>query len=126
RSLGFARSTFRFAGPRGTISEIGQINGKRVATSYPVLVDHYLKDQGVNAQVVRLDGAIESTVKLGVADLVADVVETGNTLRAAGLEVFGDPILVSEAVLIRAPGQVKAGFDVMDRRLQGVQTARQY
>lgn len=126
RALGFASSTFRFAGPAGKMSSLEDINGHRVATSYAVLVDRYLRDRGIEATVVRLDGAIESTVQLGVADLVADVVETGNTLRAAGLEVFADPILVSEAVLIRSPGETKPGLEVLDRRLQGVQTARQY
>ncbi len=77
------------------------IAGRRVATSYPGLVRSYLAEHGVQATVVRLDGAVESAVQLGVADVVADVVETGSTLRAAGLEIFGEPILRSEAVLIR-------------------------
>jgi len=127
-ALEFARSTFRFAAPAGTMSSIEQIAGKRVATSYNVLVAQYLESQGVvPASVVHLDGAVESSVKLGVADLIADVVETGTTLRAAGLEVFGEPILVSEAVLIRRSGvDVPAGLDTLARRLQGVLTAHKY
>ncbi|MFV0426848.1 MAG: ATP phosphoribosyltransferase [Beutenbergiaceae bacterium] len=125
RALGFAGSTFRFAGPP-SIGSLADINGKRVATSYPVLVTAYLRERGISADVVRLDGAIESTVQLGVADLVADVVETGSTLRAAGLEPFGEPILQSEAVLIRPPGQLPPALEVLDRRLQGVQVARRY
>ncbi|WP_420115094.1 ATP phosphoribosyltransferase [Pseudactinotalea sp.] len=126
RALGFASSTFRYAGPAGEITTIEQIAGKRVATSYPILVGNHLRERGIEAEVVRLDGAIESTVRLGVADLVADVVETGSTLRAAGLEVFGDPILQSEAVLIRPAGESHPGLEVLDRRVNGVQVARRY
>ncbi|WP_029069697.1 ATP phosphoribosyltransferase [Jonesia quinghaiensis] len=126
--LGFARSTFRFASPAGSISSIEQIDGLRVATSYNVLVAQHLADKGIYPQeVVHLDGAVESSVKLGVADLIADVVETGTTLRAAGLEVFGEPILRSEAVLIKGRGaQVTDGLATLTRRLQGVMTAHEY
>lgn len=126
-SLDFASSTFRFAGPVGSGLNENAINGKRVATAYPGLVENYLKSKSVKASVVRLDGAVESSVRLGVADLIADVVSTGNTLRQAGLEIFGEPILVSEAILIKRPGvQMPAGLDILIRRLQGVVTARQY
>lgn len=127
RALGFGASTFRFAAPPEQVSAVAAIQGRRVATSYPVLVGEHLMAQGIAARVVRLDGAVESAVKLGVADVVADVVETGSTLRAAGLEVFGEPILRSEAVLIR-PGAraVSAGLEVLDRRIQGVLVAREY
>lgn len=126
-ALGFGESTFRFAAPVGTAATLQDIAGKRVATSYDVLVGDHLAAQGVPASVVHLDGAVESSVELGVADLVADVVETGSTLRAAGLAVFGPPILVSEAVLI-APRdrEVAPGLDVLERRLQGVLVARRY
>ena len=127
RALGFARSTFRFAGPPGEVTSVEQLAGKRVATSYDVLVGNYLADRGIDATVVHLDGAVESSVQLGIADVVADVVETGSTLRAAGLEVFGEPILQSEAVLIRPATQPAAdAVAVLDRRLQGVLVARQY
>ncbi|MFC4555128.1 ATP phosphoribosyltransferase [Georgenia faecalis] len=127
RPLGFARSTFRFAAPAGEVSSLEQVNGKRVATSYDVLVGRYLADRGISAEVVHLDGAVESSVQLGIADVVADVVETGTTLRAAGLEVFGEPILRSEAVLIQPAGRdVSPALAVLDRRLQGVLVARRY
>jgi ATP phosphoribosyltransferase len=127
-ALGFARSTFRFAAPAGTIDDVAQIAGRRVASSYTTLVATHLAERGVEAAaIVHLDGAVESSVQLGVADVIADVVETGTTLRAAGLEVFGDPILRSEAVLIRRRGaEVPAGLEVLTRRLQGVITAREY
>lgn len=126
RPLGFARSTFRFAAPAATISTFADLAGKRIATSYRVLVENFLAEQGISAEVIRLDGAIESTVQLGVADAVADVVETGSTLRAAGLSVFGEELLRSEAVLIRPSGDPRPGFDRLDRRIQGVLTAREY
>jgi ATP phosphoribosyltransferase len=125
--LDFGRSTFRFAAPTGREWKIADIAGKRVATAYPGLVEHTLKTFGISSQIVRLDGAVESSVRLGVADVIADVVSTGNTLRQAGLQVFGDPILVSEAVVIKRKGtDIPAGLEVLIRRLQGVVTARQY
>lgn len=126
RALGFAHSTFRYAGPAGQFTNYSDIAGKRVATSYRTVVRDHLHAHGIDAHVVRLDGAIESTVELGVADLVADVVETGSTLRAAGLEVFGEPLLHSEAVLIRPPGDPAAGLNLLDRRLHGVLVAHEY
>ncbi|KQQ81013.1 ATP phosphoribosyltransferase [Pseudarthrobacter sp. SL88] len=128
--LGFAASTFRFAGPVGDFASAEELDGKRLATSYDGLLRGYLAERGINAKVVRLDGAVESSVRLGVADAIADVVETGNTLKAAGMEIFGDPILKSEAVLIRRTGGGANGtakeVDVLIRRLQGVLVARQY
>lgn len=125
--LGFARSTFRFASTAGRLHDVTEVAGLRVATSYPVLVETYLRDQGVDAAaIVRLDGAVESAIRLGVADVIADVVETGTTLRAAGLEVFGEPILRSEAVVIRGQGPVPVGLDVFTRRIRGVITAHEY
>jgi ATP phosphoribosyltransferase len=126
--LAFGRSTFRFATTAGTLTDVAQVARRRVATSYPVLVAQHLRDQGVEpAAVVRLDGAVESAIRLGVADVIADVVETGTTLRAAGLATFGEPILRSEAVLIRhESAEQPAGLDVLTRRLQGVLTAHEY
>ena len=124
--LGFAGSTFRYAAPVGTATTVEQVQGLRVATSYPHLVKNHLKSFGVDATVVRLDGAVESSVRLGVADVVADVVETGSTLRAAGLEVFGDPILLSEAILVTAPGAPADEIATLTGRLRGVLMARQY
>ena len=126
-SLGFAASTFRFAARPGAAASVKDIDGKRVATSYAGLVSAHLAAQGVEAEVVRLDGAVETAITLGVADVIADVVETGTTLRQQGLEVFGDPILRSEAVLIqRENSPAQGALDVLGRRLQGVITARSY
>ncbi|MGO2051993.1 ATP phosphoribosyltransferase [Arthrobacter sp. MYb211] len=125
-SLGIGKSAFRFAAPVGAFNSVEELNGKRIATSYDILLDHYLKKQGIDASVVRLDGAVESSVRLGVADAIADVVETGNTIKAAGMEIFGDVLLQSEAVLIGRVGHKPAGLDLLIRRLSGVLVARQY
>jgi ATP phosphoribosyltransferase len=126
-SLDFGSSTFRFAAPIGKEWGISDVSGKRIATAYPGLVEHNLKSLGIQAQIVRLDGAVESSVRLGVADVIADVVSTGNTLRQAGLQVFGDPILTSEAIVVKRKGvEIPAGLEVLIRRLQGVVTARRY
>jgi ATP phosphoribosyltransferase len=126
-SLNFGASTFRFAGPVDREWKISDIAGKRVATAYPGLVNHYLAQLNIKADVVRLDGAVESSVRLGVADLIADVVSTGNTLRQAGLKIFGDAILTSEAVVIsRKDAAIPAELEILIRRLQGVVTARMY
>ena len=124
--LGFGASTFRYAAAPGEITSIEQLAGKRVATSYSHLVDTHLRSFGIEADVVRLDGAVESSVRLGVADAVADVVSTGTTLKAAGLEVFGEPLLVSEAILIRSESVDESTVAVLTARLRGVLMARQY
>ena len=123
--LGFGASTFRFAGPSGMFKSIEELSGKRVATAYPHLVEDYLKRAGIKVDLVQLDGAVEVSVRLGVADAVADVVSTGNTLRQAGLEIFGEVILDSSAHLISAPGKSDLSSQLL-RRLQGVLVAREY
>ncbi|WP_396656484.1 ATP phosphoribosyltransferase [Microbacterium sp.] len=124
-ALGFGSSTFRFAGPPGRFASLGDLEGVRVATAYPGLVDAYLDEHGIAVDLVPLDGAVESAVQLGVADAVADVVSTGTTLRQAGLEVFGPVLLESEAVLVGAP-QDAPGLETLRRRLRGVMVARRY
>jgi ATP phosphoribosyltransferase len=126
-ALGFGASTFRFAAPVGSMSSVEDLQGARIATSYEGIVGAYLAERGITAEVVRLDGAVESSVRLGVADAIADVVETGSTLRQADLEVFGDPILSSEAVLItRQDAPEPLGFEVFKRRIDSVLVARTY
>jgi ATP phosphoribosyltransferase len=126
-ALDFGSSTFRFAAPASNQWKPSDIAGKRVATAYPGLVEKHLVDLNISASVVRLDGAVESSVRLGVADLIADVVSTGNTLKQAGLAIFGEPILVSEAIVIKRSGsELPTGLEILIRRLQGVVTARQY
>ena len=119
-------SRFHFAGPAGRFTEVAELAGMRIATSYVGVVRSFLEERGIEATVVRLDGAVETSIQLGVADAIADVVETGSTLRRAGLEVFGEVILESEAVLITRSGEAPAGLEVFRRRLEGVLVARSY
>jgi ATP phosphoribosyltransferase len=123
--LDFGESTFRFAAPPGLVTTLADLQGLRIATSYPRLVGDFLAQHGVSADIVRLDGAVEVSTRLGVADAIADVVETGSTLRAQGLQIVGPVILESTAVLISAQPQ-REGVATLQRRLQGVLVARQY
>ena len=123
--LGFGGSTLRFAGPIGKFRDISELEGRAVATAYPNLLADFLHKHGVNAKIITLDGAVEVSVRLGVADAVADVVSTGSTLRQAGLEIFGPVILESDAQLIVAFGKERAVEGLL-QRLEGVRVAREY
>ena len=126
-ALDFGGSTFRFAGSESANFSEKDLANRRIATAYPGLVNRFLADRKLSAEVVRLDGAVESSVRLGVADVIADVVSTGNTLRQAGLKMFGEPILQSEAILIARKGSVLPPLiEILKRRLNGVVIARQY
>jgi len=126
-SLGFGSSKFRFAAKPGLLGSLADLAGKRIATPYVGVVHGYLEEQGIDAEVVRLDGAVETSIQLGVADVIADVVETGSTLKQAGLEIVGEVILESEAVLITSGRSVDPeAFEVFKRRLDGVLVARSY
>ena len=125
--LGFGGATFRFAARPDTLTDLAQLSGRRIATAYPGVVGRHLRELGILAQVVQLDGAVENAIRLGVADVIADVVSTGATLRQAGLEPVGKPILESSALLVRRIGAPGDGpVSQLLRRLQGVLVARRY
>ncbi len=125
--LGFAPSTFRLAAPKGVATSEKDVSGKRIATSYVGILKSWMEFHSINAQIVELDGAVENAVGLGVADFVADVVATGTTLRQAGLEIIGEPIFTSQAILIARPELAhKDDIEVFVRRIQGVIVARTY
>jgi ATP phosphoribosyltransferase len=125
--LDFGAATFRFAARPETVADVAELGGRRIATAYPGVVERYLDERGIKAEVIRLDGAVENAVRLGVADVVADVVSTGATLRQSGLAIIGEPILHSSAVLVRRAGAPGNGrCDQLVRRLQGVLVARRY
>ena len=133
--LGFGASKFRYAAlDDGQIKTVEDLEGKRIATSYPRLVRAHLARARVRAEIVKLDGAVEISVHLGLADAVADVVSSGRTLRQHGLVVIGEPIAESQATLIeREPrpdreqtAEVAAMKRVFTERLRGVVLARQY
>jgi ATP phosphoribosyltransferase len=126
-TLGFGRSRFHFAGPAGRYTDLAELAGLRIATSYVGVVEAFLAERGIKATVTRLDGAVETSIQLGVADVIADVVETGSTLRQAGLAVFGEVILASEAVVVTRSGATPPpAFEIFQRRIEGVLVARSY
>lgn len=125
--LGFGHSSFRYAGPADRDWHVADLQGLRIATAYPNLVRHDLAEHGITADVIRLDGAVEISVQLGVADAIADVVGSGRTLRQHALAAFGDVICASEAVLIGRGGiEQPASVRQLANRLQGVVFAQQY
>lgn len=136
--LGFGASKFRFAAPSPGIDgrewKLNDFEGKKIATSYPRLVRAHLARNGVRADIIKLDGAVEISVQLGLAHAIADVVSSGRTLRQHGLVAFGDAIAESQATLIereerpdrKLPEELKAEMRVFTARLQGVVYARQY
>ncbi len=125
--LGFGGSTFRLAVPPDGPSTPHGLSGTRIATSYAALLAEWLRDHQLEATIVRLDGAVENAVRLGVADAIADVVDTGTTLRLAGLQIIGEPLLHSQAVLVGSPEHSgDSAVQTFVRRLQGVIVARTY
>ncbi|MDR0933384.1 MAG: ATP phosphoribosyltransferase [Victivallales bacterium] len=126
--LEFGRSRFCFAVPKNSGLTVDKLDGKRIATSYPNLLRCNLEQLGLNCRIVRLDGAVEISIRLGVADAIADVVESGGTLREAGLEVIGEPMLHSEAVLIGRSTQISECAEVkkLMARLRGIIVAGNY
>lgn len=125
--LGFGPSTFRYAAPADQDWTVEKLEGKRIATSYPNLVRQDLANRGISAEVIRLDGAVEISIKLGVADVIADVVSTGRTLRKQGLTPFGEALCESEAVVVaNADTEVSDEQRVFLRRLTGILHAKTY
>jgi ATP phosphoribosyltransferase len=132
-ALGFGSSSFRYAAPAGRDWTTADLAGRRVATAYPNLVRKDLAAQGIEATVIRLDGAVEISVQLGVADAIADVVGSGRTLNLHDLVAFGESLCDSEAVLIeradpQGPGQgpARVARDQLVARIQGVVFGQQY
>ena len=133
-ALGFGSSSFRYAAPADRRWSVADLAGRRIATAYPNLVRKDLAAKGIDATVIRLDGAVEISVQLGVADAIADVVGSGRTLSLHDLAAFGDPLCDSEAVLIERDGGAgkddqrddRAARDQLAARVQGVVFGQQY
>ncbi|GBE66622.1 ATP phosphoribosyltransferase [Mycobacterium sp. MFM001] len=128
-SLGFGSSSFRYAAPAGRDWTTADLAGRRIATAYPNLVRKDLATKGIEATVIRLDGAVEISVQLGVADAIADVVGSGRTLSLHDLAAFGEPLCDSEAVLIEradAAEHPNPARDQLVARVQGVVFGQQY
>lgn len=126
--LGFGKSSFMYAVPNESEFDIEGLNNKRIATSYPNIVKMDLEKRGLEAEVIKLDGAIEISIHLGVADAIADVVQTGRTLIEAGLKTVGDSIIDSEAILIARDKSIVENETARHfiERVQGIIVAREY
>lgn len=126
--LEFGQSRFCFAVAKDSPWTVQDLAGVRIATSYPNLVLNYFKEHGAQPQIVKLDGAVEISVQLGVADAIADVVQSGRTLKAAGLKIIGDPLVISEAILMSKDAKLAESQEVSTfiDRMKGIITARQY
>ena len=126
--LEFGRSRFCFAVPKDSGLTVEKLDGLRIATSYPELLRQNLEKFGLKCPIVKLDGAVEISIRLGVADAIADVVESGATLKEAGLAVIGEPMLHSEAVLVSRSAELAARPEVhkLVARIKGILVARTY
>lgn len=101
KSLGFGRCTLVIAVPEKTnVQNVTELEGERIATSYPNSLRAFLRQQGVDAAIVEVQGSVEAAPALGLADAICDLTQTGNTLRENGLRVIAT-VYESEAVLIR-------------------------
>jgi ATP phosphoribosyltransferase len=131
-AMGFGSSSFRYAAPAGRDWKVDDLAGRRIATAYPNLVREDLAARGIDATVIRLDGAVEISIQLGVADAIADVVGSGRTLNLHNLVAFGETLCDSEAVLIEqvdphaAERPDAAARDQLVARVQGVVFGQQY
>jgi ATP phosphoribosyltransferase len=131
-ALGFGSSSFRYAAPAGRDWTVADLAGRRIATAYPNLVRKDLAARRIEATVIRLDGAVEISVQLGLADAIADVVGSGRTLSLHDLVAFGEPLCDSEAVLIERADRGKdaqghgVARDQLVARVQGVVFGQQY
>jgi ATP phosphoribosyltransferase len=129
RTLDFGRCRLSLAVPEGTSFEGPRtVHGKRIATTYPYLLEKYLRERDVAAEIVTLSGAVEIAPRLGRADLICDLVSTGSTLQANHLREV-ETVLESHAVLIRTPLDLPPVKDEWVQRLllriDGVQQVRE-
>ncbi len=123
--LDFGQSKLRLAVPESdqTRRAVPDFRSSRIATSFPNIV----RNKVGGGTLVVLEGAVEISIKMGIADAIADIVETGTTLKQAGLKVVGDPLFVSEAALFAHPGREnQPEVQVMKSRLWGRRIARSY
>lgn len=126
--LNFGHSSFYYAVPQDCSLSPDMFNGKRIATSYPLIVELDMKKRGAQTQIIKLDGAVEISIKLGVADVIADVVQSGRTLTEAGLKTVGEPLMRSEAILIAHSTNTIQNdtANLFVKRLKGIIVARDF
>lgn len=127
QKLGFSKCRLSLATPKGyNYSGPSSLNGKRIATSYPVSLQQFLDREGIKADIHEISGSVEIAPNIGLADAICDLVSTGSTLFKNGLEEQ-DVILKSEAVIAASPKIDDARQAILDRlifRIQAVLEAR--
>jgi ATP phosphoribosyltransferase len=129
RTLDFGRCRLALAIPQGSAWDgTRSLRGRRIATTYPLLLSQYLRERDIDAEIVTLSGAVEIAPRLGRADLICDLVATGSTLQANHLREV-ETVLESHAVLIRTPLDLPAAKHEWVQRLlmriDGVQQVRE-
>lgn len=127
RGLEYGVCRLSMAAPKeGDISSTADLEGKRIATSYPVLTRKYLKENNVQAEIITLSGSVEIAPRLEIADAITDLVSTGGTLKANGLEEY-ETFFESETQLIQTNKPLsdgkKALIEKFLQRMEGHQKA---
>lgn len=126
QKLGFGKCTLKIAIPNESqITELAQLGGKAIATSYPVILEKYLKENHVNAEVRTISGSVEIGPGLGLSDAICDIVSTGGTLKNNGLKPFSE-VMKSEAVLIgKAGSELLPEVQELLQRIRSVMRAKE-
>ncbi|MBD1395002.1 ATP phosphoribosyltransferase [Mucilaginibacter glaciei] len=120
QKLGFGKCSLKIAVPNNnTITDLKQLNGKAIATTYPVILGKYLKAQGISSDIRTISGSVEISPGLGLSDAICDLVSTGGTLKSNGLKPFAD-VMSSEAVLIGSKGS--ENDDLIKELIQRIQS----
>jgi ATP phosphoribosyltransferase len=118
--LGFGKCSLKIAVPNNnTIQDLAQLNGKAIATTYPVILGKYLKEKGISSDIRTISGSVEISPGLGLSDAICDLVSTGGTLKSNGLVPFAD-VMSSEAVLIGRKGSEDE--DLIKELIQRIQS----
>ena len=103
--LGFGKCKLKIAVPnQSAIQQLSDLNGKAIATSYPVILQNFLDKEGIKSDIKMISGSVEISPGLGLSDAIFDIVSTGGTLRSNGLKPFAD-VMSSEAILIGQKGE---------------------
>ncbi|HTD99786.1 MAG TPA: ATP phosphoribosyltransferase [Mucilaginibacter sp.] len=124
--LGFGKCSLKIAVPNtNDIQTLAELNGKSIATTYPVILGKFLKEKGIQADIRTISGSVEISPGLGLSDAICDLVSTGGTLKSNGLKPFAD-VMSSEAVLIgRAGSENEELVKELIQRIQSVLRAKE-
>lgn len=124
--LGFGKCSLKLALPNNsTVTQLSELEGKSIATSYPVILKKFLSSNNISADIRTISGSVEISPGLGLSDAICDIVSTGGTLKSNGLKPFGD-VMHSEAVLIGTRGiEEEPAVKELILRIQSVLRAKE-